>query len=244
MKICNTFFYFATGIQKWRLVIDYRKLNGITIEDRFPIPNIDDIFDKLGRCQYFTTLDLAQGFHQIEMDERDIHKTAFSTANGHYEFLRMPFGLKNAPSTFQRLMNEVLREHIGKICLVYLDDILIFSTSVEEHIESLDKVLNCLTKANLKIQLGKCSFLKQETEFLGHLVTNNGIKPNPKKVEAIDKILLPTNQREIKSFLGITGYYRRFIKDYSKVAHPLVKYLKKNARINLKERIIETHLRN
>lgn len=224
-----------SNIQKWRIVIDYRKLNDITIEDRFPIPNIEDIFDKLGNSQYFSTIDLAKGFHQIEMDPSHIHKTAFSTANGHYEFLRMPFGLRNAPATFQRLINNVLKDYIGKICLVYLDDILVFSTSIEEHMESLNKVFKCLQNANLRIQPDKCLFLSRETEFLGHIITPEGIRTNPKKVEAVDKILLPRNQKEIKSFLGITGYYRRFIKDYSKVAYPLIKYLKKGARINLKD---------
>lgn len=225
-----------SGKKQWRIVIDYRKLNEITIEDRQPMPNIEEIFDKLGRCQYFTTLDLAKGFHQIEMHHSDIHKTAFSTSNGHYEFLRMPFGLRNAPATFQRLINNVLKEYIGKICLVYLDDILIFSTSIEEHMESLSKILKRLREANLKIQLNKCQFMKKETAFLGHVVTPDGIKTNPKKVEAIDKIPLPSNQKEIKSFLGITGYYRRFIKDYSKVAHHLVKYLKKNTKVNKKDK--------
>lgn len=221
--------------QQWRIVIDYRKLNDMTIEDRFPMPNIEDIFDKLGNCQYFSTIDLAKGFHQVEMDPDDIHKTAFSTANGHYEFLRMPFGLRNAPATFQRLINNILREFIGKICLVYLDDILVFSTSIEEHMESLSKVLKCLENANLKIQPDKCLFLSRETEFLGHIITPGGIKTNPKKIEAIDAIRLPTTQKQIKSFLGITGYYRRFIKDYSKVAYHLIKYLKKNARLNTRD---------
>lgn len=124
----------ASNKKKWGLVVDYRKLNSETIVDCFPIPNIDEIFDKLGGCAVFSTLDLAKGFYQIEMTEEDIHKTAFSTANGHYEFLRMPFGLRNAPSTFQRLMNNILMPYIGRICLVYMDDILIFSKSIEEHV--------------------------------------------------------------------------------------------------------------
>ncbi|GBP10217.1 Retrovirus-related Pol polyprotein from transposon 297 [Eumeta japonica] len=131
----------ASGKTKWRLVIDYRKLNEVTVDDRYPIPNIDEILDKLGRCQYFTTLDLAKGFHQIEIKEEDIHKTAFTVEGGHYEFLRMPFGLKTAPATFQRLMNHVLKDYINKICLVYLDDVIIFSTSLQEHINSIKLVL-------------------------------------------------------------------------------------------------------
>lgn len=171
----------ASGTKKWRLVVDYRKLNEATIDDRYPIPNIDEILDKLGKSMYFTTLDLAKGFYQIEVDETDIHKTAFSVEGGHYEFLRMPFGLKTAPATFQRLMNNVLKDHIGKICLVYLDDIIIFSTSLQEHVQSLKLIFQCLEEANLKVQLDKSEFCKRETEFLGHVVTRDGVRPNPSR---------------------------------------------------------------
>lgn len=223
----------ASGKQKWRLVIDYRKLNEITIDDKYPIPNIDEILDKLGRCQYFTTLDLAKGFHQIEIDEKDVHKTAFSVENGHYEFLRMPFGLKTAPATFQRLMNNVLHDYINKICLVYLDDIIIFSTSLQEHMESLRRVFQRLKEVNLKVQLDKSEFLKKETEFLGHIVTETGIKPNPKKIECVLKFPIPKTPKQIKQFLGLTGYYRKFMKDYSMIAKPMTRYLQKNAKINI-----------
>lgn len=223
----------ASGKNKWRLVIDYRKLNEVTIDDKYPIPNIDEILDKLGRCQYFTTLDLAKGFHQIEIEEEDIHKTAFSVEGGHYEFLRMPFGLKTAPATFQRLMNYVLRDYINKICLVYLDDVIIFSTSLQEHINSLKLVFNRLQEANLKVQLDKSEFLKKETEFLGHVVTLEGIKPNPKKIECIVNFPIPKSPKQIKQFLGLTGYYRKFIKDYSLIAKPMTKCLKKDAKINI-----------
>lgn len=222
----------ASGKQKWRLVIDYRKLNEVTIDDKYPIPNMDEILEKLGRCQYFTTLDLAKGFHQIEISENDIHKTAFSVEGGHYEFLRMPFGLKTAPATFQRLMNIVLGDYINKICLVYLDDIIIFSTSLQEHLESITKIFQRLRDTNLKIQLDKSEFLKHETEFLGHVVSNEGIKPNPQKVECVQKFPLPKTAKEIKGFLGLTGYYRKFIKDYAKIAKPITKYLKKDTKIN------------
>lgn len=225
----------ASNKAKWRMVVDYRKLNQVTIDDKFPIPNIDDIFDKLGRAMYFTTLDLAKGFHQVEIDEEDIKKTAFSTDRGHYEFTRMPFGLKNAPATFQRLMNSVLAEFLGNSCLVYLDDIIIFSTSLEEHILSIRKIFERLQTVNLKIQLDKSEFLKKETEFLGHIVTTEGIKPNPNKIETILKYKIPKTTKEIKSFLGITGYYRKFIKDYSKIAKPMTIYLKKGSKINEKD---------
>lgn len=225
-----------SGQKNWRIVIDYRKLNEITVEDKFPIPNIEDIFSKLGNAQYFSTLDLAKGFHQIPINVEDRHKTAFSTTNGHYEFTRMPFGLKNAPASFQRMMNEVLSDYINKICVVYLDDILIFSTSLQEHIDSLNKIFKRLLDFNLKVQINKCDFLKHETEYLGHIISRDGIKPNPNKIEVIKKIQLPKSTKQIKSFLGITGFYRKFIKDYSKVALPMTRYLKKGSELNVKDR--------
>lgn len=225
----------ASGKTKWRIVIDYRRLNEVTIDDKYPIPNIEEILEKLGRCQYFTTLDLAKGFHQIEIHENDIHKTAFSVENGHYEFLRMPFGLKTAPATFQRLMNNVLKEYINKICLVYLDDIIIYSTSLQEHLDSLRKIFTRLSEANLKVQLDKSEFLKRETEFLGHVVTQEGIKPNPQKIICVQNFPIPKNAKQIKQFLGLTGYYRRFIRDYSRIAKPITKYLKKDAKLDIND---------
>lgn len=219
----------ASGEQKWRLVIDYRKLNQVTVDDKFPIPNMDDILDKLGRSMYFTTLDLASGFHQIEIEEDDIPKTAFSTDSGHWEFCRMPFGLKNAPATFQRLMNAILADYIGKICFVYLDDVIIFSSSLDEHLVSVQKIFNRFRKHNLKIQPDKCEFLKHETEFLGHVVTTEGVKPNPSKISAIERFPIPTNVKEIRQFLGLVGFYRKFIPDFAHVAKPLTMPLRKNA---------------
>lgn len=221
-----------SGKQKWRLVVDYRKLNEKTISDKYPIPNITDVLDKLGRCQYFTTLDLASGFHQIEMHPSDIEKTAFTIDNGHYEYCRMPFGLKNAPSTFQRTMENVLRGLINSICVVYMDDIIIFSTSLQEHILNLQTVFQRLREANFKIQLDKSEFLKHETAYLGHIVTSDGIKPNPDKIAAIRQFPIPTTQKEIKSFLGLIGYYRKFIPNFSKLTKPLTSCLKKGANID------------
>uniref|UniRef100_A0AB38Z266 Polyprotein n=1 Tax=Breu errantivirus TaxID=3078398 RepID=A0AB38Z266_9VIRU len=221
----------ASGTRKWRVVIDYRKLNEKTIDDKFPIPNIDEILDRLGRSMYFTTLDLKSGFHQIEVEEKDRPKTAFSTNKGHFEFIRMPFGLKNAPATFQRAMNSILNELIGRCCLVYLDDIIIFGSSLQQHLDNLDKVLKKLTKANLKIQLDKCEFLQRECEFLGHIVTENGIKPNPNKIDKIINWPIPKTAKQIKGFLGILGYYRKFIKDFAKLTKPLTRCLKKDAKI-------------
>lgn len=217
--------------QKWRVVCDFRKINEKSVDDRYPIPNITDILDKLGRAQYFSTLDLASGFHQIEMEENSIEKTAFTVNNGHYEYLRMPFGLKNAPSTFQRVMDEVLKDLQNKICMVYMDDIIIFSTSLQEHIQNLKMVFIKLREANLKIQLDKCEFLRKEVEFLGHVVTPEGIKPNKKKISAIQNFPIPKTQRDIKSFLGLLGYYRKFIKNFAKITKPMTKCLKKNEKV-------------
>lgn len=224
-----------SGERKFRLVIDYRKLNDVTIDDKYPLPNIDSILDKLGRAQYFTTLDLAKGYHQILVKKEDRGKTAFVTPHGLYEFKRMPFGLKNAPATFQRLMNEMLRDFINKTCVVYLDDILIFSTTLQEHVKAIRDIFKILESKNLKIQVDKCNFMRKETEFLGHILTKDGMKPNPNKIKVIEKLELPKTERQIKSFLGLTGYYRKFVKNYAKVAQPITKYLKKGARINLKD---------
>lgn len=218
----------ASGIKKFRLVIDYRKLNEKTINDSYPIPNIVDILDKLGKSNYFTVLDLKSGFHQIEVDEKDREKTAFSVDNGHYQFNRMPFGLKNAPSTFQRLVDNILRENISKKeCMVYMDDIIVFSNGLEEHIKNLRSVLSKLKNARLKVQLDKCEFLRNEVEFLGHTVNENGVFPNRDKIKIIDQITLPKTETEIKRFLGMTGYYRRFIKNYAHISKPMTTYLKK-----------------
>lgn len=230
----------ASGKRKVRVVIDYRKINDKTISDRFPIPQIEEILDSLGKSVYFTTLDLKSGFHQIEMDPEHQAKTAFSTALGHFEFTRMPFGLKNAPATFQRAMNNILGDYIGVICFVYLDDIIIIGKDLKTHIKNLAKVLKRLAEFNLKIQLDKCEFMRRETEFLGHIITQDGIKPDPEKIKKIVDWKLPENQKEIKQFLGLSGYYRRFIKDYSKIVKPMTKYLKKDQPMNLSDNDYKT----
>lgn len=221
----------ASGKVKWRLVVDFRKLNDKTVDDKYPIPNIVDILDKLGRCQYFTTLDLASGFYQVEMDPKDIHKTGFNVERGHYEFLRMPMGLKNSPSTFQRVMDNVLQGVENS--LVYLDDILVFSTSLQEHIINLKKVFQRLRETNFKIQMDKSEFLKHETPFLGHIITPEGVKPNPDKIDAVLKYPIPKTAKQIKAFLGLLGYYRRFIPEFAKITKPLTACLKKGSKILL-----------
>lgn len=222
----------ASGKRKYRMVIDFRKLNEITVEDKYPLPRIDEILDNLGKCVYFTTLDLAQGFHQIELDSESIEKTAFTVNNGHYEYLRMPFGLKNAPATFQRMMDEVLKDYLYKFCFVYMDDVVIFSKSLQEHLLHIRQIFSRLKEVNLKVQLDKSEFLCKEVAFLGHVITPEGIKPNPSKIEAIQKYPIPKTTKEIKAFLGLIGYYRRFIANFANITSPMTKCLKKEAKID------------
>lgn len=229
----------ASGVQKWRIVIDYRKLNEKTIKDRYPLPNITDLLDQLGKCKYFTTIDLCSGFHQIQVEEKDIPKTAFTVENGHFEFRRLPFGLSNSPRTFSRVMDNVMTGLQGEQCLVYMDDVIVYSATLEEHIERLDNVFNRLSEANLKIQPDKCEFLRKEVAYLGHLVTPEGIKPNPSKVEAVVNFPQPTSPKEIKQFLGLSGYYRRFVPDYAKIIKPLTNLLKKNIEFNFNEKCVQ-----
>lgn len=223
----------SSGKRKWHMVTDYRKLNEKTIGDRYPLPNIND---RLGRSQYFTCLDLASGFYQIEVDEDSIQKTAFNTEQGHFEYLRMPMGLSNSPATFQRAMNNILSDLINEACLVYLDDIIIFSTSLQEHLTNIKKVFDRLRQCNLKIQLDKSHFLSKEVAYLGHIVTPEGVKPNPDKIKAIKEYPIPRTTKQIKGFLGLLGYYRKFIPDFAKVTKPLSKCLKKDAKINIHDK--------
>lgn len=228
----------ATGEQKFRMVIDYRKLNEKTINDKYPIPNITDLFDKLGKSKYFTTLDLASGYHQIEIAEEDRPKTAFTTQNGHYEFLRMPFGLKTAPATFQRTMDNVLR-HLQGQCLTYLDDIIVYSETLEEHYKRLNNVFNTLKEFQLKVQLDKSEFLKQKVLYLGHIISEEGLKPNDEKIKSVLNYPIPKTTKQIKSFLGLIGYYRKFIKDFAKITKPLTNSLRKDTKIIINDEYVK-----
>lgn len=237
----------ASNKRKIRMVIDYRKLNQETVPDKFPLPNIEDLLNKLNGSKIFSTIDLTSGFHQIEMDPESIPKTAFSTDTGHYEFLRMPFGLCNAPPTFQRAMNMMLSNTPNT--LVYMDDIIIFSSSIDEHLKHLETVFDKLCKHSLSIQLDKTEFLKEKLPFLGHIITADGIHTNPDKIKAIENFPLPTNPKEIKQFLGMTGYYRKFIHNYAHIAKPLTLQLRKDHDLNPIEykesfELLKTHMVN
>lgn len=187
---------------------------------------MSEILDRLGKAQYFSVIDLASGFHQIEVDPADVPKTAFNVDHGKYEFVRMPFGLKNAPATFQRLMDTILRKHLGIRCFVYMDDIIIYSQNLETHLQDIAKVLRTLEDANLKIQCDKCEFLRKEVDFLGHVVTTEGVRPNPRKIEAVQNWPIPTTPKALKSFLGTVSYYRRFIPQFAKIAKPMTAQLR------------------
>lgn len=216
------------GSPKYRFCVDYRALNTITRKDAYPLPNIVETLDALSGSEYFTTLDLCSGYHQVDVEPSDIEKTAFSVPGQHYEFTKMPFGLCNAPATFQRLMDSMLVGIKGEEALVYLDDIIIFSKNIEQHATRLGRVLQILYESNLYVQLSKCNFAVREVEYLGHIVSNEGIKPDHKKIDAIANYPKPQNIRDVRSFLGLVGYYRRFIKDFAQKAKPLTELIKKD----------------
>jgi hypothetical protein len=213
-----------------RLCIDYRQLNKVTVKNRYPLPRIDDLFDQLKGVRVFSKINLRSGYHQLRIKEQDIQKTAFRTRYGHYEFLVMPFGLTNAPAMFMDLMNRVFRPYLVQYVVVFIDDILVYSNSHLEHEQHLRVVLQTLRENQLYAKLDKCEFWLQEVIFLGHVISVEGILVDPRKVEAVLKWERPTNVTKIQSFLGLAGYYRRFIEGFSTIAPPLTKLTRKEVR--------------
>ena len=205
-----------------RFCVDFRKLNSKTIKDAYAIPRIEDSLHLLAGSKYFTKLDLRSGYWQVEIDESDKEKTAFQVGTlGFFEFHRMPFGLCNAPATFQRLMERCMGDMNLRECLIYLDDVIIFSSTFEEHLDCMEAVFSRLQQHNLKLKASKCEFLKSRVTYLGHIVSEFGIETDPDKIQAIKMWPIPKSTKDVRSFLGFTGYYRRFIKDFASIARPL-----------------------
>ncbi|UYV71980.1 K02A2.6-like, partial [Cordylochernes scorpioides] len=212
----------------FRFCVDYRNLNSVTVKDQYPLPRIDDCFDSLHGARYFTSLDLCSGYWQVEVEEQDREKTAFITPDGHYQFNVLPFGLCNGPATFERLMDTVLRTHKWKICLCYLDDVIIFSEDLHSHLNRLKTILECLKTAGLTLNASKCRFAYTKLLILGHVVSNEGIAPDPEKIISIRKFPTPRTVKDVRAFLGLCSYYRRFIIEFSKIALALQILTRKN----------------
>jgi hypothetical protein len=213
-----------------RMCVDYRPLNAVTIKNKYPLPRIDVLFDQLVGANVFSKIDLRSGYHQIKIRVSDIPKTAFSTRYGLYEFLVMSFGLTNAPAYFMYLMNSVIMPELDKFVVVFIDDILVYSKNEAEHTKHLHTVLQRLRDHQLYAKLSKCDFWLREIKFLGHTISQDGVSVDPEKVQEVMDWKPPTTVRQIQSFLGLAGYYRRFIPDFSRIAKPMTELLKKGVK--------------
>ncbi|GJU11176.1 putative nucleotidyltransferase, ribonuclease H [Tanacetum coccineum] len=211
----------------FRMCIDYRELNKLTVKNRYPLPRIDDLFDQLQGSSIYSKIDLRSGYHQLRVREEDIPKTAFRTRYGHYEFQVMPFGLTNAPAVFMDLMNRVCKPYLDKFVIVFIDDILIYSKNKQEHAEHLKLILELLKKEQLYAKFSKCEFWIPKVQFLGHVIDSQGIHVDPAKIESVKDWASPKSATEIRQFLGLAGYYRRFIEGFSKIAKPMTKLTQK-----------------
>ena len=213
-----------------RFCVDFRQLNAATVKDTHPIPRIDDLLDALHGAHWFSTLDFKSGYWQVPIQERDKEKTAFRTSSGQlFEFDQVPFGLCNAPATFSRLMDRVLAGLHWETCLFYLDDIIVFATTWEEHLTRHRQVFELLRHVKLKLGVDKCTFAAREVSYLGHRVTKEGLLPDPALLGAIREISPPQNATEVRSFLGLAGYYRSYVKNFAAIAGPLHTLTRKDA---------------
>ncbi len=212
----------------YRFCVDYRRVNRVTVQNAAPLPHMQDVLEALEGSQVFTTLDLRAGYWQMSVRPRDRPKTAFITHMGLYQFRKVPFGLCNAPAKFSQLMTQVLGDAQYKHCIAYLDDVVIYSKSFQDHMRHLDDVFRRLEMAGLKLKMSKCKFLQRKVEFLGHIVSKDGIEPCPSKTDVIRHLAPPTTVKEVRSFLGMVGYYRRFIRGFANLAKPLTNLTKKD----------------
>ena len=210
-----------------RMCIDYRALNKITIKNKYPLPRVDELFDRLLGAKYFSKIDLRSGYHQVRIASEDVHKTAFRTRYGHYEFLVLPFGLTNAPATFMNMMQNIFKDELDNYVIVFLDDILIYSKNKNDHIKHVDKVLSLLRENKLYGKRSKCEFLKSEISFLGHVINEHGVTMEKSKVDAVTNWPVPKDISDVRAFLGLAGYYRKFVNNFSKISAPLSELLKK-----------------
>ncbi|KAI3682772.1 hypothetical protein L1987_83010 [Smallanthus sonchifolius] len=221
----------------FRMCIDYRELNKLTIKNRYPLPRIDDLFDQLQGSSFYSKIDLHSGYHQLRIQEEDVPKTAFRTRYGHYEFLVMPFGLTNAPAVFMDLMNRVCKPYLDKFMIVFIDDILIYSRTKEDHEHHLKLILELLRNEKLYAKFSKCEFWIREVHFLGHVINKEGIHVDPSKIEAIKNWEAPKTPTEVRQFLGLAGYYRRFIENFSKIALPLTTLTQKEKKYDWSDKL-------
>ena len=219
-----------------RLCIDYRPLNAVTIKNKYPLPRIDVLFDQLDGAKVFSKIDLRSGYHQIKIRPCDIPKNAFSTRYGLYEYLVMSFGLTNAPDYFMYLMNSVFMPEFNKFIVVFIDDILIYSKTEDEHAQHLRIVLQCLWDHHLYAKYSKCEFWQNSVKFLGHTISSDGRSVHPSKVQEVMDWKPTTSVHQIRSFLGIAGYYRHFIPDFSRIAKPMTELLKKEVKFKWDEK--------
>ena len=236
----STLFVAKKDTEEKRLCFDYRPVNEVTIKNNSSLPNIEELFDQLLGAKFFSKIDLRSGYHQIRIHPDDVDKTAFNTRYGHYEFLVVPFGLCNAPSTFMEMMQRVFRDCVDELVIVYMDDILVYSKTAESHAQHLRHVMGLLRKHKLYAKKSKCLFFQRKIKFLGHVISSDGISVDEDKIAAIQRWPVPRNVTELRSFLGLAGYYRKFVRDFSKVAVPLTLLLRPENTFDMKNEQLQS----